>query len=749
MVMSSKRELESNNDYEGVWSFWGGFINRQFNYWEQSIDLYKAFSQKMVPLLAFPSKNVQTAAQKWATLPYELLVYLLDTSQRTLLFWDILRKRGNNYLTHMKMGTPPALEFDYTLLIDGRTLKRPVNYSLVQIRPPKGVKINPKKRPFLIIDPRAGHVAGIGGFKESSQVGVGLADGHAVYFVIFYPNPVPNQRLSDVTEAEIFFLKEIIKRHPHAPKPCVVGNCQGGWAAMCMAALCDGLTGPIILNGAPLSYWAGEDGKNPMRYLGGLSGGRWVALFLSDLGNGLFDGANLVANFEYLNPANTFFTKYYQLYSKVDSEEERFLKFERWWGGYSLMNKNEIDTILDDLFIGNKLSNGRIISDSGQVIDLRTVREPIFVFCSEGDNISPPHQSLQWIKDIHKDERSIKAAGQTIIYMVHQSIGHLGIFVSGQITQREYKEITHALETFEALPPGLYEMLIQPSPDGQKEKYTLSISERCMSDLLPGFHPENDEKKFSLVKMISDFNALGYTLFLSPAICRLSTKWSGEAMRQSHYLRWSRYSLSDNNLFLLSLKPWATFIRLHRWRVNDNNSFLTLERLYSAVIQYLFDSYRDQRDHRVECLFHTLYGTLELMNVHPTQTANANQLKPKTPLPKGALQTGDFYDVLLRVMLLLCRLKGDFKREEIDTLIKEVRRFYAHRKGITQAIMRRKLQEQSTFIAGEPDGLIIKNLKKLIGDKTSKAELIHFIESTHLLEDANVKKLWGKIKSAL
>jgi hypothetical protein len=41
-----------------------------------------------------------------------------------------------------------------------------------------------------------------------------------------------------------------------------------------------------------------------MRYLGGLWGGVWINSFLSDLGNNRFDGANLVANFENLNPAS-------------------------------------------------------------------------------------------------------------------------------------------------------------------------------------------------------------------------------------------------------------------------------------------------------------------------------------------------------------------------------------------------------------------------------------------------------------
>ena len=62
------------------------------------------------------------------------------------------------------------------------------------------------KRPYMIIDPRAGHGAGIGGFKSDSQVGVALHDGHPVYFVVFRPHPEPGQTLADVMRAEAAFV---------------------------------------------------------------------------------------------------------------------------------------------------------------------------------------------------------------------------------------------------------------------------------------------------------------------------------------------------------------------------------------------------------------------------------------------------------------------------------------------------------------------------------------------------------------
>ena len=137
---------------------------------------------------------------------HDVTTYAADFGQRSLLFWDTLRQRGNNWLAHEKAGKPPLLAFDYEIIADARTYERPVNYALLRIIPAAGIAIDPNKRPFVIIDPRAGHGPGIGGFKQDSQVGVAMKAGHPVYFVIFYPEPMPGQTLADVAKAEAEFL---------------------------------------------------------------------------------------------------------------------------------------------------------------------------------------------------------------------------------------------------------------------------------------------------------------------------------------------------------------------------------------------------------------------------------------------------------------------------------------------------------------------------------------------------------------
>src|SRR6266850_1059309 len=380
--------------------------------------------------------------------------YMTDAAQRSVLFCDVMRQRGNQYRDHLAETVPNVLDYRAELVTDGRTLKRPVNCLLVRIVPPAGVDIDPTRRPFVVFDPRAGHGPGIGGFKADSEIGVAMKAGHPCYFVGFRPDPEPGQTLEDVGRAEGRFLQKVAELHPAADgRPCIVGNCQAGWAVMMLSAAAPELMGPILLAGAPLSYWSGKGTQNPMRYSGGLLGGSWLASLAGDLGNGIFDGAHVVANFESLNPSNTLWTKQYNLYSKIDTEGPRYLEFERWWGGFFLMNEEEMRFIVDNLFVGNKLSGGGIVTSTGTRIDLRNIRSPIVVFASWGDDITPPQQALNWILDCYATDREIVAREQTIVYLLHHDIGHLGIFVSGKVAQREHAEIVAGLDLIELLPP--------------------------------------------------------------------------------------------------------------------------------------------------------------------------------------------------------------------------------------------------------------------------------------------------------
>ena len=543
--------------------------------------------------------------------------YLIDAAQRTILFWDVMRQRGNAYREHLTETAPHVLDYQVELVVDGRKLNRAVNYVLVRIVPPKGVEVDSKSRPFVVIDPRAGHGPGIGGFKADSEIGVALKAGHPCYFVGFLPDPVPGQTIEDIARAEATFIEKVIALHPEASeKPCVVGNCQAGWAVMMLAALRPELFGPIIIAGSPLSYWAGVRGKNPMRYSGGLLGGSWLTALTSDLGRGKFDGAWLVQNFENQNPANTLWSKQYNLYANIDTEAPRYLGFEKWWGGHVNLNAEEIQFIVDELFVGNNLAAGKIQTSDGTAIDLRNIRSPIVVFCSKGDNITPPQQALGWILDLYDDVDEIRAYGQTIVYTIHETIGHLGIFVSAGVARKEHGEFSSNIDLIDFLPPGLYEAVFEPknedttNPDLVSGDWVMRCEARTLDDIraLGGNDPE-DERRFATAARLSEINLALYRTFVQPMVRAVVSKPVADWMYQIHPLRMQYELFSDQNPIMASVRALANKVRDDRKAVPAENPFVALQEQISRQIVASLDAVRDMSENLSERLFLSIYGS--------------------------------------------------------------------------------------------------------------------------------------------
>ncbi|OZA56330.1 MAG: poly(3-hydroxyalkanoate) synthetase [Acidovorax sp. 17-64-282] len=490
--------------------------------------------------------------------------YQRDFFERTILFWDTLRQRANNMLEHERAGLPPLLDFKYETLLDARSFERSVNYALLRITEIDGHCwddcVDSDKPPVIIVDPRAGHGPGIGGFKRDSEVGMAMREGHPVYFVIFFPEPALGQTLADVLHVLRRFVEEVAVRHP-GNAPVLYGNCQAGWAVALLSADCAGLVGPVVLNGSPLSYWAGESGVNPMRLSGGLLGGSWLAHLTADLGNGRFDGAWLAQNFENLKPEKAVWEKYAQLFTNVDSEQARFLEFERWWNGFYFLSREEILAIVENLFIGNQLEQGVFQICQGCTADLRRIRNPIVIFASYGDNITPPHQALGWIPAVYSDTDDLKRAGQRIVYLTNPHVGHLGIFVSAGVARLEHRAILESLA-----------------------------------------------EAFERVKQVSTFNEALYRAFVSPWAQAFSTPWTAEVLKWLHPMRSSRYLFSE------AFSPWMKGVSLlaeplarSRQPLAQHHPLIEREREAAEQVTHALGRLREGRDAAVEQAFRLIF----------------------------------------------------------------------------------------------------------------------------------------------
>ncbi len=679
--------------------------------------------------------DMQSATHAWT----DWVSYAVDAAQRSVLFLDTMRQRGNNYLQHVAEGQPPLLHFDHETVMDGRKLARPVNYALLKITPPEGVTIDPKRRPYVIIDPRAGHGPGIGGFKDDSQVGVALREGHPVYFVIFFRDPEPGQTLIDVCEAEKQFVRKVRELHPDSPKPAIIGNCQGGWAAMMLAAADPEDTGPIVINGAPMSYWGGAwqegAGDNPMRYAGGNLGGTWLSSMTADQGNGVFDGAYLVENFENLNPANTFWDKYYNLYANVDTEPPRFLEFERWWGGFFLMNREEIEWITQNLFVGNKLWTGETKMKGGKAFDLRDIKAPIILFASMGDNITPPQQAFNWVADVYGSTDEIKARGQVIVGLLHEDIGHLGIFVSGKVAKKEHAQIVSVLKSIEALTPGLYAMAIKEHAGrGGKTEYEVEFTERSLEEVAARTNRFGrvDEKPFEAVAAISEFNQRAYELFMQPFVQATSNEFTAKMRRQFHPLRWQRWMLSELNPWLGWVAPAAEMVRAQRRPAEKDNAASKLEKVASAAISASLEYYRAMRDASSEAQFFQTYGnvfSLYIADKAEAETAAAPVAEGRDlPFVKEALASiaeGGYPEALARVACLLARKGEPLMLSRLQMKQQLIKEYGDLLPKMTPDEWRRVRGEQEIIVRYEPERALatLPELLKTPGDRERLATL--------------------------
>jgi hypothetical protein len=500
-----------------------------------------------------------------------------------------------------------------------------------------------------------------------------------------------------------------------------------------------------------MSYWGGAwqegEGDNPMRYSGGMLGGTWLASLTSDLGNGIFDGAHLVQNFENLNPANTFWDKYYHLYANVDTEPPRFLEFERWWGGFYLMNKEEIEWITRNLFVGNKLWSGDSTAPSGRgAFDLRNIKSPIILFASMGDNITPPEQAFNWVADIYGSTDEIKSRGQVIIGLLHKSIGHLGIFVSGKVAKKEYTQIVSVLKSIEALPPGLYAMDINERklPDGKVE-YEVEFEERQLEEVTAHINKfeRKDEKPFEAVNAISEFNQRAYELFAQPLVQAMSNDLTAKMGRSFHPMRFQRWFFSDINPWMAWVKPAADMVRTQRKTTTEDNALVKLEQATSAVISASLEYYRASRDAMSEAMFFQTYGNVfSLYIADKEQAAQAKMAVEARELPFVAdalahLDTGGYAEALARVAALLARhsepllltwleTKEQLKAEHADLL-----------PTLAPEAWRRIRGEQEIIVRYEREKAV-ETLPKLLTSPADREKLVRLVRT--LLTDERVQR---------
>ena len=169
--------------------------------------------------------------------------------------------------------------------------------------------------------------------------------------------------------------------------------------------------------------------------------------------------------------------------------------------------------------------SGEIKTSDGIAVDLRNIRSPIVVFCSKGDNVTPPQQALGWILDLYDDVDEIRGYGQTIVYTIHETIGHLGIFVSGGVARKQHDEFSSNIDLIDTLPPGLYEAVFETktadtaNADLAHGDWVMRCEARTLDDIRAlGGNDIADEHRFAAADRVSQINLALYRTFMQPFV---------------------------------------------------------------------------------------------------------------------------------------------------------------------------------------------------------------------------------------
>jgi len=301
--------------------------------------------------------------------------------------------------------------------------------------------------------------------------------------------------------------------------------------------------------------------------------------------------------------------KYTNLFSNIDNERERFLGFERWWGSFYFLSREEILVIIGNLFVGNRLEQGSFRICEGCFADLRRIRNPIVIFASSGDNITPPHQAMGWIPVVYKDTEDLVRAGQRIVYLLNSHVGHLGIFVSASVAKLEHRAILESLTNIAALPPGLYEMKIDNptgDPDCRKGAYTVRFEERQVEDI----RFPVDRPAFERVRKLSEQLDGVYTATLSKWVQSLANPYTATLLEWLHPMRVSRLMFGSSfNPVMPAIASLASGIRSDRHALPEDAPFKKAEAAVFDSVREALTRARVTRDDALEQVFDRVYGS--------------------------------------------------------------------------------------------------------------------------------------------
>ena len=305
--------------------------------------------------------------------------------------------------------------------------------------------------------------------------------------------------------------------------------------------------------------------------------------------------------------------------------------------------------------------------------------------------------------------------------MVHETIGHLGIFVSGPVSRKEHHAMITSVDQADLLAPGLYEMIIEESLGDGKENtaYDVRFEARDMDDLKALDDDVDDPAIFGPVARLSTLNDLFYQLMVSPFVRPAVTEALAEGIRRMHPLRTTKYGFSDLNPWMLPFKPLAKQARENRRAVDDTNPFMALEKQVSAHISESLDFVRDARDLGQELWFQSVYHNpwLQAWFCGSKDSGCAKQDECRAEWLEDVAE-GGFAEGVVRIMSALAHAGGSTDRNVLKAF-QDISHKDERLNKLVSAELADAVKKQACILAGDP-GQAIETLAALLPDPADR-----------------------------
>ena len=344
------------------------------------------------------------------------------------------------------------------------------------------------------------------------------------------------------------------------------------------------------------------------------------------------------------------------------------------------------------------------------------------MFCSKGDNVTPPQQALGWILDLYDDVDEIRRHGQTIVYTIHEFVGHLGIFVSAGVARKEYGEFSNNIELIDVLPPGLYEAVFEPkredtaSPDLVTGDWVMRCEARTLHDIRAlGGNDAADERRFATAARVSEINLALYRTLAQPMVRAMTSEPAAEWLHRLHPLRLQYELLSDKNPWMAPVAAMADAVRENRQPAAADNPFLKLQETVSEQIVAGLNAWRDGVETLAERMFLTVYGNPLLQAAVGIDPADARPQRKAAKMPlhrelvegriaelKSRIAGGDVREGAIRALLYAGMPRGAVDERGFEA----IRRMRAIQDGMerpTLAEFKAMVREQYFMLLIDPE----------------------------------------------